>query len=578
MTEIINPYQEFLGLDGNPIDVGTVYIGTYNTNPKVLANQIACYFDYALTLAAGQPLNISGGYIVRSGSPARIYTQSTAYSISVYDKKDNLVYAENVDTTNSGNTISVATWSALSTTPAYVNQIVNLIGYTTPGIGGGQFIAKSGSVTSDGGTQINSATSGVYWQRIIPSDIYDLWMFGATGVKAADEAAAALAIAAIKANGRGTLLIPSKISSTAVIPSLGLANNQSGTIIDYRADNSNAFGQEVHTIEGRDNSGGYASELRIKGKQQPSISLQTTSDGTVFGYRSGIPNNMTGVNMFKPNGDSTFQFLTDPFACGVTGDLGVMQYAQGNLNVQFAAYFGVDGNNKTRVDIAPAQFVQSTIAITAVSNTTPVVVTLASNHGIVPAQSYVTISGTGLSAVNGAWRVNVTAANQLTLINSVASGSSATGSCIVQVSVQRASLNVPKTQGGTEAIFADGKISTNSFFNSEVAPGTAPYQAASKTVDAYLHARPYVVSKTGVQQVGSGSVGTKIVTDSVVLVAGTATVTLSNDAVFSGSGTYQIFCNDLTATNTASAIPISGSQFTVNGTGTHTIQFLCVGY
>jgi hypothetical protein len=57
------------------------------------------------------------------------------------------------------------TFASLGAALATVNQVVTIRGHTTFGIGGGQFIAKSGSVTSDGGTQTNSATVGLYWQR-----------------------------------------------------------------------------------------------------------------------------------------------------------------------------------------------------------------------------------------------------------------------------------------------------------------------------------------------------------------------------------------------------------------------------
>lgn len=60
----------------------------------------------------------------------------------------------------------VTTFAALLTTHALVDQIVKIKGHTVSGIGGGDFIGVAGSVTSDGYTQINSGTAGIYWQKI----------------------------------------------------------------------------------------------------------------------------------------------------------------------------------------------------------------------------------------------------------------------------------------------------------------------------------------------------------------------------------------------------------------------------
>ncbi|MGM9139808.1 hypothetical protein ACTFGH_03825, partial [Campylobacter jejuni] len=69
-------------------------------------------------------------------------------------------------------------------------------------------------------------------------------------------------------------------------------------------------------------------------------------------------------------------------------------------------------------------------------------------------------------------------ASQLTLLNSQAAGvGGAAGTIGVQKNSQRATLNVPAIQGGTEAIVAEGKIvatGTSGQFVSEVATGTEP--------------------------------------------------------------------------------------------------------
>ena len=469
----------------------------------------------------------------------------------------------------------VATFSALSSTPAILNQIITLRCHTSGTVGGGQFIGVSGSVTNDGGTQINSATTGIYWQRLNLYEV-DPYMFGATGVAAADTTAIAAAIAALKSNGRGgTLTIPSTISKTATVPTLNLSNSYSVQIIDRRLDVSTQFGQEVRYIEGRDASGGYATEFRIKGKQQPSLSLQSLSDGTAFGYRPGIVNNMTGINMFKANGDSIFQLLTDPFSCGAIGDIGFLQYAAGTSSPQFGMYFGVDGNNKTRIDISPAQLIQTTaITISAITNTTPITITTSAPHGIAATVCYITISGATPTGLNGAWRVSNTGASTLVLLGSNALGALVTpGTMSYQANAQRASLVVPKPQSGTEAIAIEGTLVS-------LLTGAAPILTQSKMVDANLHARPYLMSGNGTQQVSGtpGAGGTQMVSDIAQLAGGTKTITLTGSAPFTGSGTYIVLCTNISNANAVKVVNFSGSQFTITGTGTDQINWLAIGY
>lgn len=62
---------------------------------------------------------------------------------------------------------TVPTFASLATTAAFVDQVVYLIGVTgTIGDRSGLFIAKAGSVTSDGETKSNSATAGLYYERL----------------------------------------------------------------------------------------------------------------------------------------------------------------------------------------------------------------------------------------------------------------------------------------------------------------------------------------------------------------------------------------------------------------------------
>lgn len=88
-TTIQPPFPLFADTDGQPLENGYVWIGTANLDPQV--NPITAYWDAALTIPAPQPIRTLGGYPVRSGTPARLYTNSS-YSIRVQDKNGITVY------------------------------------------------------------------------------------------------------------------------------------------------------------------------------------------------------------------------------------------------------------------------------------------------------------------------------------------------------------------------------------------------------------------------------------------------------------------------------------------------------
>jgi hypothetical protein len=84
-------YPIFTDIDGQPLEDGYVWIGTANLDPQT--NPITVYFDQALTIVAAQPLRTIGGYIVNSGTPAKIYVDAAAYSIRVMNKNGSVVYS-----------------------------------------------------------------------------------------------------------------------------------------------------------------------------------------------------------------------------------------------------------------------------------------------------------------------------------------------------------------------------------------------------------------------------------------------------------------------------------------------------
>jgi hypothetical protein len=91
MAYIVSPFTTFADTDGTPLNNGYVYIGTTNLNP--VTSPISVYWDEALTQPAAQPLRTLNGFFSRSGTPARVYTGATNFSMVVNNDKGELVYS-----------------------------------------------------------------------------------------------------------------------------------------------------------------------------------------------------------------------------------------------------------------------------------------------------------------------------------------------------------------------------------------------------------------------------------------------------------------------------------------------------
>lgn len=91
MAYIVSPFTTFADTDGTPLNNGYVYIGTANLNP--VTSPISVYWDEALTQPAAQPLRTLNGFFSRSGTPARVYTGATNFSMVVNNDKGELVYS-----------------------------------------------------------------------------------------------------------------------------------------------------------------------------------------------------------------------------------------------------------------------------------------------------------------------------------------------------------------------------------------------------------------------------------------------------------------------------------------------------
>jgi hypothetical protein len=106
------PYPAFAGADGLPLENGYIWVGTVNLNPQV--NQIAAFWDAALTIPAAQPIRTLNGYPGYQGTPSRFYVGSD-YSIQVMDSKGTVVYTSTNGNVASGSTSTNATGTGVQT-------------------------------------------------------------------------------------------------------------------------------------------------------------------------------------------------------------------------------------------------------------------------------------------------------------------------------------------------------------------------------------------------------------------------------------------------------------------------------
>ncbi len=138
--------------------------------------------------------------------------------------------------------------------------------------------------------------------------------------------------------------------------------------------------------------------------------------------------------------------------------------------------------------------------------------------------------------------------------------------------------------GGTPSLQITGTGSSNgsswiinngpalTFYSDNQATVTATINAA--TGNAVFNNLPPVYNAAGTAQTGSKL---HLVEDQVTLASGSATVTLAGSSVFSSSSSYKCGASDQTNANAVKIAYTSGSQFSVTGTGSDVVSFVCVG-
>lgn len=166
-TQIKKIYEVFYDKNNDLLESGYIYIGTANQNP--ITNPIQTYFDDGLTIPALQPLRTVRGAISNNGTPANIYVSEADYSIAVQDKNKILLYSA-IDKAKEFVTIdSITNVTNLRLyEPTTDGQIINLLGFTTAGYGGGTFrYDASDTTTADNNDNIIVTSLGRRWKKTI---------------------------------------------------------------------------------------------------------------------------------------------------------------------------------------------------------------------------------------------------------------------------------------------------------------------------------------------------------------------------------------------------------------------------
>lgn len=91
MMQINSPVESFFDTDGTALDDGYIYVGTAGMNPEI--HPIDLYWDKAGLVPATQPLRTRNGYPYINGAVSKFYADVQNYSITVRNKKSELVFS-----------------------------------------------------------------------------------------------------------------------------------------------------------------------------------------------------------------------------------------------------------------------------------------------------------------------------------------------------------------------------------------------------------------------------------------------------------------------------------------------------
>ena len=88
---IENPFPVFFDSNQKLLENGYIYIGTAGLNAEV--HPIDVFWDKDFLYPAAQPIRTINGMPARGGTPAAVFIKLTAYSITVKNKNENIIYS-----------------------------------------------------------------------------------------------------------------------------------------------------------------------------------------------------------------------------------------------------------------------------------------------------------------------------------------------------------------------------------------------------------------------------------------------------------------------------------------------------
>jgi hypothetical protein len=89
MIQVNSPVEHFFDTDGTSLDDGYIYVGASGQNPET--NPQPLYWDQTGLIPAAQPIRTRNGYPYRDGATSKFYTDTADYSITVRNKRGELV-------------------------------------------------------------------------------------------------------------------------------------------------------------------------------------------------------------------------------------------------------------------------------------------------------------------------------------------------------------------------------------------------------------------------------------------------------------------------------------------------------
>jgi len=187
---VTSPFPVFTDLKGEPLENGQIFIGKPNLNPET--DPISVFFNAGLDQPAAQPIDTLAGYVSRNGTPSDIFVSQSSFSITVRDKKGNLVFSKlnssfgvivNIESANLEFITDIATLDLSS-----IERVECNFRDTNKIEGGGGILTKVTSGSADSG-KIFADLVGTLFQRQSDGPTSAVW-YGAAGDGATDDTTA----------------------------------------------------------------------------------------------------------------------------------------------------------------------------------------------------------------------------------------------------------------------------------------------------------------------------------------------------------------------------------------------------